>query len=377
MSLVVDTHREFLEDAVRLAAFRAAIRDRVRRGDVVVDLGAGTGVLGLLACEAGAARVYAVEASGMIELARRIASANGFGDRIIPVHATSDQMALPELADGLIMDQIGHFGFEAGLFEMMSDARRWLKPQAWTIPDTLELHVAPLSDPGIRERIAFWEAPVCGMDFSPAREWVVNTGYPTRLEAGQLLGPAAVIARMTIADLSSSRLALAATLPVEGAGMLDGFGGWFRSELAPGVFLSNAPAADPRIERRNVVLPLATPVAVGPGDTVHLDVRIRPAERLIAWRGRIRSSSGRETRFSHSTLRGMLLTAEDVRRLDPATSPRLTERGRARLSVLELCDGRRPLGEIEREVLRRHPGLFRSHADAAVFVAEVVSRYSE
>jgi hypothetical protein len=47
------------------------------------------------------------------------------------------------------------------------------------------------------------------------------------------------------------------------------------------------------------------------------------------------------------------------------------------LSVLELCDGRRPLDAIEREVYDRHAALFCDRAAAALFVAEVVAGYSE
>ena len=57
-------------------------------------------------------------------------------------------------------------------------------------------------------------------------------------------------------------------------------------------------------------------------------------------------------------------------------SPTLTERGQARMTVLELCDGRRSLGEIETEMLRRHPQLFDTPSAAALFVAEVVTRYA-
>jgi hypothetical protein len=377
MSLVVDTHREFLKDSVRIDAFRRAIRQRVRPGDVVVDLGAGTGVLGLLACEAGAARVYAVEATGMIELARRIAAANAFADRIVPVQAMSDQVRLHEPVDGIVTDQIGHFGFEAGLFEMMSDARRFLAPRGWTVPAAVELHLAPIRDPEVRQRLDFWQAPVAGFDFSAAREWAVNTGYPKRIEPEQLLGPAAMVARVAMSDVSTDRLVLDATLTIDRSGTLDALGGWFTSELAPGVVVTNAPDADSRLDRRNVVLPLDRPVPVAAGDTVQVDVRVRPAERIVAWRGVVRGAAGVQTRFSQSTLGGMLLTREDVRRLKPATVPRLTERGLARRTVLELCDGRRPLDDIEREVLRRHPALFRSPAEAEVFVAEVVSRYTD
>ena len=80
MSLVLDEHRQYLSDAVRIDAFRRAIAEVVAPGSVVLDLASGTGILGLLACEAGARRVYAIEATGMTEIARAVASANGLHD---------------------------------------------------------------------------------------------------------------------------------------------------------------------------------------------------------------------------------------------------------------------------------------------------------
>ncbi len=376
MSRVVDLHREFLDDPVRLAAFRAALRERVRPGDVVIDLGAGTGILGLLACEAGASRVYAVEASGIIEVARRVARANGFADRIVHVKAIAAEATLPELADGLVADQVGHFGFEAGLFEMVSDARRLLKPGAWIVPARLALTIAPVHAPEIRRRLDFWGAPVAGFDFSPAREWAANTGYPTRLDPGQLLGPPAIAASVDVPEISTARLALDATLGIERAGTLDGIGGWFACDLVPGVVMTNAPDAPARLCRRNVVFPLDRPVEVQPDDRVVVQMRILPAELVVTWRVVVHGRHG-ETRFSQSTLRGMLLAGEDLHRLDPSRVPRLTDRGRARLSVLELCDGHRPLGDVERQVRERHPDLFQTEREAAVFVAEVVSRYTK
>src|SRR5215467_2076803 len=104
MSLVVDEHRQYLCDRARLGVFERAIAATVRPGDVVIDLGAGTGIFGLLACRAGAARVYAIEPGGMIELARALAAANGVGDRITFVRAHSSEAQLPEQADVLVGD---------------------------------------------------------------------------------------------------------------------------------------------------------------------------------------------------------------------------------------------------------------------------------
>ena len=50
-------HVDMLEDRVRCRAYAIAIRKAVRPGAVVLDLGCGTGILGLLALKAGAKSV--------------------------------------------------------------------------------------------------------------------------------------------------------------------------------------------------------------------------------------------------------------------------------------------------------------------------------
>jgi hypothetical protein len=73
----------------------------------------------------------------------------------------------------------------------------------------------------------------------------------------------------------------------------------------------------------------------------------------------------------------MLLSRETLAKTQPDFAPKLTRRGIARGSVLDLCDGRTPLASIEEEMLQRFPDLFQSRQQAAVFVTEVVSAYGE
>src|SRR5207249_237821 len=113
-------HRCYLADEARVSAFRQAIAQVVRPGDVVLDLGAGTGILGLLACRAGARQVYSIEQGGIIELARRLYEVNGFQDRVIFIKGLSTNVDLPEKVDVIFADQIG-FGPEFGLVDYFSD----------------------------------------------------------------------------------------------------------------------------------------------------------------------------------------------------------------------------------------------------------------
>ena len=62
-------HARMLHDDRRTGDYLAALAAAVRPGDVVLDIGTGSGVLAVAAARAGARRVYAVEASDIAEVA--------------------------------------------------------------------------------------------------------------------------------------------------------------------------------------------------------------------------------------------------------------------------------------------------------------------
>lgn len=376
MSLIIDEHRHYLSDDVKLTAFRRAIAEVVSPGAVVCDLASGTSILGLMACEAGAARVYSIEMTGMVEVARALAAANGLSDRLVPILGASTEVVLPERVDAIIFDQIGHFGVEAGLIELGCDARdRFLKRGGVMVPARVDLFVAPIEAPDRFGWVEFWRARTTGFDLTPVRRWAVNTGYPTTFEASDRLGSPACVGSFEMARVTPAPLELHGRLAVERGGTLHGLGGWFAAQLSPGVAVSNGPGPN-RLGRQNVFFPIETPVAVQPEDRIDVSMHVIPAGTMVTWTVDVRRGSVSLGRFRHSTLKGMLICSEELRHMDPRFVPTLTDRGAARLSVLTLCDGRRPLGEIEREVFERHRGLFPTPAAAGAFVAEVVVRYS-
>ena len=378
MSMILDEHRQYLSDGTRVTALSAAIERVVKPGDVVVDLGAGTGILGLLACRAGARRVYAIEEGGMIEVAREIVRANGHEDRIVFVRGLSTEIELPEKADVVVADQIGRFGFDAGVFEYFADAReRFLKPAGVTIPAEIALHAAPVEAPAEWQRASFWDtAPAAGFDMTPAARIARNTGYPARFTHDQLLAEEATLCRLEAAATISSAIRGDVQTRVARDGTLHGIGGWFTARLAHGVCMSNSPSASSRIDRSNVYFPLAQAIDVKSADTIRIRFRILPADLIVSWTVDVFRDARSLGHFSHATFDGMLLPREELARTSLSFVPRRSRRADARLSVLELCDGVRSLADIEQEVYRRHSGLFRSLDDAAIFVAEVVTRYS-
>lgn len=377
MSLIVDEHREYLSDDARVAAYRRAIREVVTPGAVVLDLASGSGILGLLACEAGAARVYSVEVSGMIEIARAAAAANGYGDRFVGIHGMSTEIVLPERVDVIVCDQVGRFGFEAGILEHGSDARRrFLKPDGVMMPRRIDLFIAPVESPDVFAHVQFWGTRPAGFDFMPARRWAANTGYPVALNPASFLAEPALAASLDTMECGTDPFEMRAAFRIARRGTLHGVGGWFSAQLSPSITVSNSPTSNSRINRRNAVLPIDQALAVEAGDEVAVRVHVIPGAAVVTWTVEVSRAGISLGRFRHSTMNGTLIAREDLRRMNPRFTPTLTPRGEARRLVLELCDGRHSLEEVERTLFERHEALFPSAADAQVFVSEVVTGYA-
>lgn len=87
-----------LEDHRRTGAYYRAVRNNARqfKDKVVLDVGTGSGILALFAAQAGARRVYAVEATSMARHARALIEANGAGDVVQVIQGTIETAELPE-----------------------------------------------------------------------------------------------------------------------------------------------------------------------------------------------------------------------------------------------------------------------------------------
>ena len=293
---------------------------------------------------------------------------------------------LPEKVDVIVADQIGWFGFEAGVLQYFSDAReRFLKPNGKMIPSRIDLCVAPVECAERWDDVEFWNNSPVGFNFSPARTIAANTGYPVKFRPDQLLGDPATAYSLDLSFATTTPFKLESSIAATRPGTLHGIGGWFSAQLSPSVTMSNSPLAPHPINRMNIFFPIDRPVTINEGDRVEISMHIMPADLVVTWRVEVRAVAQTEDgqssfiskgKFTHSTWKGMLICKEDLERTRRDSTPKLTPRGEARLSVLKLCDGRKALSEIEQEVYHRHRDIFRSLDEAAVFVAEVVTRYS-
>lgn len=284
---MLDQHRRMLGDRLRMDAYARAIRAVVRAGDVVVDLGTGTGALAFLACEAGARHVYAIEKTHMADMAMLLVRHRGVADRVTVLHEHSTKVELPEPADVLVTETLGAFGLEEEILASVLDARaRLLRPGAAVIPGHIALSLVPVEWPSLYEkRINAWKD-------SPLRTFAASTMYLDAIDPGaaHLAAPRTIVET----DLETPSASGSATFHATRGGTVHGFAGWFRATLAPGIELSNA---IPRATHWDqALLPLERPVAIASGTEIRVDLSYEGGQEW-RWRGAIG-----ETAFDQTTL---------------------------------------------------------------------------
>jgi precorrin-6B methylase 2 len=237
-------HARMLHDERRTGDYVAALAQAVRPGDVVLDIGTGSGVLAIAAARAGARRVYAVEASDIAEVAGRVFALNDADDRITLVAGWSRQIELPEPADLLVAEVIGNEPFEEEILETTLDARRrLLKPDARLVPHTLTLFARPLLLPEIEARqralgrvaVERWRA-LYEIDFEPlvdaAAPGAVNSPTEAEVVGGwPPVGPPAILVAIDLTAFETATVHADADLTLDEPGAVNAVAVTFRADL--------------------------------------------------------------------------------------------------------------------------------------------------
>jgi protein arginine N-methyltransferase 1 len=126
----IEYHRTLIADRVRNSAFERALKAAIKPGETIVaDVGAGTGLLALMAAKLGAREVFLYEAAEVAGVAAKVLKANRARNcHLIPCHST--EMVDPPKVDVVVSETLGNFAFEEHMIETLADAKkRFLKPR--------------------------------------------------------------------------------------------------------------------------------------------------------------------------------------------------------------------------------------------------------
>lgn len=140
-------HELMLNDSIRMIAYERAIKETIKPGDIVLDLGAGTGILSQWALEAGAARVYAIEMdSAILDRAIQRINQTGLSSQFIPLNQISYDIKLSEKVDVLISEIIGNMADNEDFQPILQDAlKRFLKPGGIALPKSVNSYLVPVA----------------------------------------------------------------------------------------------------------------------------------------------------------------------------------------------------------------------------------------
>lgn len=314
-------HDLMLGDELRMRAYRRAVAEAVRPGDVVVDLGTGTGVLARWALEAGAARAYGIERDAeLLGRATAEAEAAGLGDRFVPVAGLSFDVALPERADILVSEILGNLVDNEDCARIVHDAaNRFVVPGGRLLPSRAERYLVPVEARRAHAEVAERDRATPDDPFDAYYDVVLpRSGYlaSPRLDRafdfegdrqGREGGNGDGVAASYRSDL---------VFAVDRPGRFCGFKGWFVADLSPTVALDISgdgvagPGRTASDSWKHAYLPVEREVPVEPHDRITVSLsRTAPPPggdapafaQSYRWEGAVHRGDAVVARFAQQT----------------------------------------------------------------------------
>ncbi len=275
-------HGAMLADNVRNEALAAGVAALVRSGDLVIDVGAGSGLLSMLAVRAGARRVYALERGAMALLAKRLIELNQMSANIEVVQVHSRNWQPPERADVILCETLGFAALDEGFRGSLVDAReRMLRPGGLLLPGSVRILAVPVQSSAAHPDITALDT-LLGLDYRPLGGVMRKALQRCHIAYSDELAVPQILFDLDCYSMNdTSRLTTQVAFPLTKPGTLAGFALWFDAELAPGVHLENR-RPDASNHWGQAYLPLGRPLPVVPGQSVTLNVEMSDKEGALS-----------------------------------------------------------------------------------------------
>lgn len=231
-----------LADLQRVDAYRQAIPKIVRPGDIVADVGCGSGLLGRLCLAAGAGKVFMIDLKPKnILIARELNAYFCPNADIVPLNEDATTISLSQPVDLVVSELIGVLGDN----ELMSTilgafCARNLKPDGRSCPNRVDVWGALcLWTPGAAQRAAHHSA-MSTYAYPPG-----ELRYHLETEWGRVHLAQDPVLLLSVDGRGVRHGDPVWSLPpLQGGAVANAFAVWFRAELVPGVTLDTGPGGD-------------------------------------------------------------------------------------------------------------------------------------
>src|SRR6267142_228296 len=371
---------EMLADHRRCSAYSKAISASVHSGDAVLEIGCGPGLFSLLACRAGARRVYAIDSEEIVHHARELAAANGFADRMEFLQSDSRKVQLPEPMNVIISDVRGSLPLFSHAIASIEDARRrFLCPGGIVIPARDTLKAAIINAAEYYSRLTLpWRACESGIDLSRSLLLILNGCYTTNFTADQVLTECKSWGVLDYQSGVAANAAAELCFEVPQAGTGHGICVWFETELADGIGFSTAPSGARSVYgQRFFPWPQAVSLEVGQEIEVSLHANLVDDDYIWRWETKMAGNGKDADRFfQQSTFQGANFTPQSLRRRAADFVPFLSGEGEANRWMLQAIDGKSSLQEIAQAAAKKFPQIFPRWEDALHRAAELAAQFS-
>ena len=376
---LVTSYGDMITCEPRMSAYAEALRQAITPGCSVIDIGAGSGIFSLLACQFGAGSVIAIEPHDAVELLKAASKTNGFESRIEIFQGISTDYVGPK-SDVIISDLRSCLPlFEQHIPSIVDARERLLAPGGRLIPARDRLYTAlvhhpefylPCTEPWLTNRF--------GLDLSDGHRFAVNQWRKASFTPIELMSETQELVVVDYATINDPDIMAEFMLKPEGHGEAHGFLVWFDAELAPGIGFSNAPG-EPEQVYGQTFFPFERPITLATGDRIAIKLRANLVGDNYVWSwisNVLRGDAGRpELTYRQSTFGSRVLPPAKLARAAPTFVPQPTSDQAVDRLCLSLVDGQRSLGDIADAVTRAFPDQFGSSADALDHVSIVAGRY--
>ncbi|XP_068326944.1 probable protein arginine N-methyltransferase 1.2 [Pyrus communis] len=199
-------HEEMLKDLVRTKTYQNVIYQNkfLIKDKIVLDVGAGTGILSLFCAKAGAKHVYAVECSDMADMAKEIVETNGYSNLITVLKGKIEEIELPvPKVDIIISEWMGYFLLFENMLNTVLYARdKWLVDDGILLPDKTSLFLTAIEDAEYKEdKIEFWNN-VYGFDMSCIKKQAMMEPLVDTVDQNQIVTNSQLLKTMDISKMT-------------------------------------------------------------------------------------------------------------------------------------------------------------------------------